>query len=63
MDLNKNHSLHLQFILSWQSDAQRVSVHLSFTLNRTVFTGELMDPEMQNKGFEYQQHVSMASDC
>lgn len=59
MDLNNNHSLHLQFILSWQ----RVKVHLSLALNRTVFTGELMDPEMQSKGFEYQQHDSMASDC
>lgn len=63
MDLNNNSSLHMQFIFSWRSDAQTVLVHLSLALNRAVFMGELMDPDMQSRGFEYQQRVSMVSDC
>lgn len=35
---------------------------LSLVLNRAVFMGELMDPDMQTLSFEYQQHVSMARD-
>lgn len=58
-----NSSLHLQFIFSWWCDAQRVLAHLSLSLDRAVFTGEPIEPDMQNRGFEYQQHVSMASDC
>lgn len=50
-------------MFSWQCDAKRVLVRLSLALNRAVFMGQLMDPDMQNKAFEYQQHVNMASDC
>lgn len=41
----------------------RVLAHLSLALNRAVFRGEPMDPDMQNRSFEYQQRVSMARDC
>ena len=38
-------------------------VHLSVVLNKPVFMCEVMEPDIQSKGFEYQQHVGMVSDC
>lgn len=61
-NLNNNSSLHLQFKLSRRSEAVRFLVRLSCALNAIVFTGELTDPDMQKKAFEFQQHASMASD-